>query len=158
MAQGVFHFRVMTDEQMEVLRKQISVYATICQQLVEMHKAIYGKPFVHPRTCPRNPHCDSSATPGGHKMASRQRWSPTPAQLLVLESIFDQGNVAPSKQKVKEIASELANHGQISETNVYNWFQNRRARLKRKQPAAMPSNQMGSSEAAGSYDPFNVDR
>ena len=31
--------QVMTDEQMETLRRQISVYATICQQLVEMHKA-----------------------------------------------------------------------------------------------------------------------
>lgn len=73
-------------------------------------------------------------------MASRQRWSPTPGQLLVLESIFNQGNVAPSKQKVKEIASELASRGQISETNVYNWFQNRRARLKRSHPTAMRSN------------------
>jgi hypothetical protein len=30
---------IMTDEQLETLRRQISVYATICQQLVEMHKA-----------------------------------------------------------------------------------------------------------------------
>lgn len=29
----------MTEEQLETLRRQISVYATICQQLVEMHKA-----------------------------------------------------------------------------------------------------------------------
>ncbi|KAK1439246.1 hypothetical protein QVD17_05062 [Tagetes erecta] len=39
----------------------------------------------------------------------------------------------PSKQKIKEITSELSQHGHISETNVYNWFQNRRARSKRKQ-------------------------
>nr|XP_040259402.1 uncharacterized protein LOC109748470 isoform X5 [Aegilops tauschii subsp. strangulata] len=32
--------KVMTDEQMEVLRKQISIYATICEQLVEMHCAL----------------------------------------------------------------------------------------------------------------------
>ena len=32
--------KVMTDEQMEVLRKQISIYATICEQLVEMHRAL----------------------------------------------------------------------------------------------------------------------
>ena len=31
--------QVMTDEQLETLRRQISVYSTICQQLVEMHKA-----------------------------------------------------------------------------------------------------------------------
>lgn len=30
--------RVMTDEQMELLRKQIAVYAMICEQLVQMHK------------------------------------------------------------------------------------------------------------------------
>lgn len=34
------YVKVMTDEQMELLRRQISVYATICDQLVEMHKAI----------------------------------------------------------------------------------------------------------------------
>ncbi|KAI5064301.1 hypothetical protein GOP47_0020971 [Adiantum capillus-veneris] len=40
-AEGLVAVRgqVMTDEQMETLRRQISVYATICQQLVEMHKA-----------------------------------------------------------------------------------------------------------------------
>lgn len=32
--------RVMTDEQMEVLRKQIAAYASICEQLVAMHKSI----------------------------------------------------------------------------------------------------------------------
>jgi len=32
--------KVMTDEQMEVLRKQISIYATICEQLVEMHRTL----------------------------------------------------------------------------------------------------------------------
>lgn len=47
---------LMTDEQMELLRKQISVYATICEQLVEMHKAITAQqdivgthsPFLSP--------------------------------------------------------------------------------------------------------------
>lgn len=35
---GVLYVKVMTDEQLETLRKQIAVYATICEQLVEMHK------------------------------------------------------------------------------------------------------------------------
>lgn len=35
---GVLYVKVMTDEQMETLRKQIAVYASICEQLVEMHK------------------------------------------------------------------------------------------------------------------------
>lgn len=38
--EGALYVKVMTDEQLEVLRRQIAVYATICQQLVEMHKAI----------------------------------------------------------------------------------------------------------------------
>lgn len=37
---GGLYVKVMTDEQMEVLRKQISVYASICEQLVEMHKSV----------------------------------------------------------------------------------------------------------------------
>lgn len=37
---GVLYVKVMTDDQMEILRKQISVYATICEQLVEMHKSL----------------------------------------------------------------------------------------------------------------------
>lgn len=37
---GGLYVKVMTDDQMELLRQQISVYATICQQLVEMHKAV----------------------------------------------------------------------------------------------------------------------
>lgn len=37
---GGLYVKVMTDEQMELLRRQIAVYATICEQLVEMHKAV----------------------------------------------------------------------------------------------------------------------
>jgi hypothetical protein len=69
-------------------------------------------------------------------------------QLQILENIFDQGNGTPSKQKIKEIAVELSHHGQISETNVYNWFQNRRARSKRKQAAALPNNVESEAEEA----------
>jgi hypothetical protein len=67
-------------------------------------------------------------------------------QLQILENIFDQGNGTPSKQKIKEITAELSHHGQISETNVYNWFQNRRARSKRKQAAALPNNAESEAE------------
>jgi hypothetical protein len=34
------YVKVMTDEQLETLRKQIAVYATICEQLVQMHKTL----------------------------------------------------------------------------------------------------------------------
>ncbi|XP_059642148.1 WUSCHEL-related homeobox 8 [Cornus florida] len=135
---GMF-VKVMTDEQMEVLRKQIAVYATICEELVEMHKSLTSH---HDLTGVRlgNLYCDPLVTSAGHKITGRQRWTPTPVQLQILERIFDQGNGTPSKQKIKEITSELSQHGQISETNVYNWFQNRRARSKRKQQVAGTSN------------------
>ncbi|KAL1820297.1 hypothetical protein ACET3Z_015166 [Daucus carota] len=132
---GMF-VKVMTDEQMEVLRKQIAVYATICQQLVDLHKSLTNQ---HDLAGVRmgNPYCDPSM---GHKITGRQRWTPTPVQLQILERMFEQGNGTPSKQKIKEITSELSQHGQISETNVYNWFQNRRARSKRKQQVSAPNN------------------
>lgn len=41
---GGMFVKVMTDEQMEVLRKQIAAYATICEQLVEMHKSLTSHP------------------------------------------------------------------------------------------------------------------
>uniref|UniRef100_A0A1D1YR48 WUSCHEL-related homeobox 8 n=1 Tax=Anthurium amnicola TaxID=1678845 RepID=A0A1D1YR48_9ARAE len=144
--EGVLYIQVMTDEQMEVLRKQISVYATICEQLVEMHKAITAQQDTLAGMRLGNLHCDPLMTSGGHKLTARQRWTPSPVQLQILEDIFDQGTVTPSKQKIKDITSELANHGQICETNVYNWFQNRRARSKRKQTVALPNNMESEAE------------
>lgn len=93
-----------------------------------------------------NLYCDPQIIPGGHKITARQRWQPTPMQLQILENIFDQGNGTPSKQRIKEITAELSHHGQISETNVYNWFQNRRARSKRKQAASLPNNAESEAE------------
>ncbi|XP_073105864.1 WUSCHEL-related homeobox 8 isoform X2 [Elaeis guineensis] len=147
MAEGVLYVKVMTDEQMEVLRRQISVYATICEQLVEMHKAVTAHQDSLAGMRLGRLYCDPLMTPGGHKLTARQRWTPTPMQLQILESIFDEGNGTPSKQKIKDITLELSQHGQISETNVYNWFQNRRARSKRKQTAALPNNTDSEVEA-----------
>jgi hypothetical protein len=79
----------------------------------------------------------------GFRASARQRWTPSQTQLQILESLFEQGHATPSKQKIKEITMELSQHGQISETNVYNWFQNRKARAKRKQ---LPSQRGGESE------------
>ncbi|KAL6011962.1 hypothetical protein ACLOJK_002429 [Asimina triloba] len=136
---GVMYVKVMTDEQMELLRRQISVYATICEQLVEMHKAITAQQDSISGLKLGNIYCDPLMASSGHKITARQRWTPTPVQLQTLESIFEQGNGTPSKQRIKEITSDLSQHGQISETNVYNWFQNRRARSKRKQLQPLPN-------------------
>ncbi|GMP32169.1 hypothetical protein CsSME_00006053 [Camellia sinensis var. sinensis] len=135
---GVF-VKVMTDEQLEILRKQIAAYAAICDQLVQMHKSLSSHSDL---TGARlgNLYCDPLMTYVGHKISGRQRWTPTPVQLQILERLFDQGNGTPSKQKIKDITSDLSQHGQISESNVYHWFQNRRARSKRKQHVAAPNN------------------
>ncbi|KAL9461876.1 hypothetical protein AB3S75_004803 [Citrus x aurantiifolia] len=153
-ANGVMYVKVMTDEQLETLRKQIAVYATICEQLVEMHKSLSAhQDLAAAGGRLGNIYCDPLMTSGGgHKISARQRWTPTPVQLQILESIFDQGTGTPSKQKIKEITVELSQHGQISETNVYNWFQNRRARSKRKQLVSSSANTLhngGGAAAAG---------
>ncbi|KAL4367333.1 hypothetical protein GQ457_05G011840 [Hibiscus cannabinus] len=127
---------VMTDDQLETLRKQIAVYASLCEQLLQMHNNL-----TLTATGGRlgNLYSDPLMTPGGHKISARQRWTPTAVQLRILERIFDEVTGTPSKPKIREITSELSQHGQISETNVYNWFQNRRARSKRKQAVAAES-------------------
>uniref|UniRef100_A0A5B7AJ77 Putative WUSCHEL-related homeobox 8 n=1 Tax=Davidia involucrata TaxID=16924 RepID=A0A5B7AJ77_DAVIN len=136
---GGIYVKVMTDEQMELLRRQISVYATICEQLVEMHKAFTSQQDLAGMRL-GNLYCDPLMTSAGLKINARQRWTPTAIQLQILERIFDQGNGTPGKQKIKQITAELSQHGQVSETNVYNWFQNRRARSKRKQLFVAPNN------------------
>ncbi|MCO5607918.1 hypothetical protein L7F22_062120 [Adiantum nelumboides] len=137
--------QVMTDEQLETLRRQISVYATICQQLVEMHKAIMAQQgSASGLWLGTSIPLDSSLHSMGHKLTSRQRWTPSQIQLHTLERLFEQESGTPNKQRIKEITMELSQHGQISETNVYNWFQNRRARTKRKQQLGGANN--GDSE------------
>ncbi|KAL2457663.1 WUSCHEL-related homeobox 13 [Forsythia ovata] len=143
--------KVMTDEQIEILRKQIAAYATICKQLVDLHKSLASQ---HDLEGVRlgNLYCHPIVTSGGHKFMGRQRWTPTPVQLQILERIFDQGHGTPSKHNITEITSELSQHGQVSETNIYNWFQNRRARSKRKQQAA-PANDAASEMETGIESP-----
>uniref|UniRef100_A0A7N0SZV9 Homeobox domain-containing protein n=1 Tax=Kalanchoe fedtschenkoi TaxID=63787 RepID=A0A7N0SZV9_KALFE len=140
---GDMYMKVMTDEQMELLRHQISAYTAISQRLVDMHKTISAQQDLAGIRL-GSLYCDPLMTSAGHKITARQRWTPTPQQLQRLEQLFDQGNGTPSKQKIKEITDELTKHGQISETNVYNWFQNRRARSKRKQSVSATHN--GDSE------------
>ncbi|KAJ1443149.1 Homeobox-like domain superfamily [Sesbania bispinosa] len=147
----MMYVKVMTDEQLETLRKQIAVYATICEQLIEMHKTLSAHQDLAGVRL-GGMYCDPLMASGGHKISSRQRWTPTPVQLQILERIFDAGTGTPSKEKIKEITAELSQHGQISETNVYNWFQNRRARSKRKQQSVAPSSVNAESEVETEVD------
>lgn len=135
---GMDYMKVMTDEQIEELRLQISAYTTISEQLVEMHKSIAAQQELSGMRL-GGLYCDPLLISASQKTTTRQRWTPTPVQLQALERVFDQGTGTPSKQKITEITAELSQHGPISDTNVYNWFQNRRARLKRKQSGAFPN-------------------
>ncbi|KAG0567598.1 hypothetical protein KC19_7G146900 [Ceratodon purpureus] len=139
--------QVMTEEQLETLRRQISVYSTICQQLVEMHKASVSQQAALPGMLVGGQisSLDQMTGTPTHKSTARQRWTPSQHQLQILEKLFEQGNGTPNKQRIKEITAELSQHGAISETNVYNWFQNRKARAKRKQQMVTPKD--GESEA-----------
>nr|PNR39691.1 hypothetical protein PHYPA_019970 [Physcomitrium patens] len=139
--------QVMTEEQLETLRRQISVYATICQQLVEMHKASVSQQASLPGILASGQIVSMDHLTGTppHKSTARQRWTPSQHQLQILEKLFEQGSGTPNKQRIKEITAELSQHGAISETNVYNWFQNRKARAKRKQQLVTPRD--GESEA-----------
>lgn len=40
---GAYDGRVMTEEQMEILSKQIAIYAAICGQLVSLHESLSSK-------------------------------------------------------------------------------------------------------------------
>lgn len=122
-------YQVMTTSQLETLRRQICVYSTICSQLVEMHKAMSQQAS----TSRERMLYDLPVSGQGFRPSARQRWAPSQTQLHILERLYDHGNCTPNKKKIKEITSELSQHGPISETNVYNWFQNRKARAKRKQ-------------------------
>ncbi|PPS15069.1 hypothetical protein GOBAR_AA05493 [Gossypium barbadense] len=105
--------KVMSDEQVEELKKQIVAYSAISEQLAELHKSMSAP---HDFTGIRlgNLYSDPISASVGHKITARQRWTPTPLQLQILENIYEQGTGTPSKQKIKEIASELAQHGSVN--------------------------------------------
>ncbi|KAJ8513706.1 hypothetical protein OPV22_004140 [Ensete ventricosum] len=93
-AEGVLCVKVMTDEQMEVLRSQISAYAAICEQLVEMHRTM----IAHQDSLSgmRSGHLFPDQSSGGAKISAKQRWTPTPAQNRRARSKRKQAFAAPS--------------------------------------------------------------
>ncbi|CAK8541002.1 unnamed protein product [Lathyrus sativus] len=118
----------MTNEQIEILRKQIAVYAYISELLIQRHnnfsscqhftsgarmKLIYDPLLIN-------------------KISLKQRWKPTNSQIQALEQIYAADQRTPNKERIKKITVDLSKFGPISEFNVYIWFQNRRARLKKK--------------------------
>ncbi|XP_073387836.1 uncharacterized protein [Physcomitrium patens] len=90
---------------------------------------------------------------------TRSRWSANQQQLQNLESIFEQGNGnTPNKARIKDITIELNQFGHISETNVYNWFQNRKARAKRKLQQRVGRTRRLSCTATGSTCKWRVNQ
>ena len=61
------------------------------------------------------------------------RWAPTTEQLATLERNFQPNLGTPGKSKIRALLDEMSVYGPISEKNIYNWFQNRRARSKKRQ-------------------------
>ena len=49
-----------------------------------------------------------------------------------MEQFLLLGTGNPSRHKIKDMVATLCQFGPITETNVYNWFQNKKARKKRK--------------------------
>lgn len=106
--------------------------STLMAELVQPYYTVNGTGIMATGVQPSSVMDQVTMTPM-HRATVRQRWTPSQNQLQILERLFEQGNGTPSKQRIKEITTELMQHGHVGETNVYNWFQNRKARAKRKQ-------------------------
>ncbi|GAB4842586.1 hypothetical protein Ancab_012562, partial [Ancistrocladus abbreviatus] len=64
--------------------------------------------------------------------ATPTRWRPTPDQLMILEELFVGGVKTPSASQIQRITVHLSRYGKIECKNVFYWFQNHKAREKRK--------------------------
>ena len=146
----------LTRVQMDTLRHQIAAFSHICRQniLLTQQQAEERRPGgggAQYRALPGNPTLAAIASSigagsaGGSQPAypgpiyskdksvpGQPRWSPTPAQLTRLEELFATGMGTPNGAIRTRITEELAKLGPINEANVYNWFQNKKARMKKK--------------------------
>ncbi|XP_024529082.1 WUSCHEL-related homeobox 6 [Selaginella moellendorffii] len=61
-----------------------------------------------------------------------ERWLPNREQLAVLEDLYSKGTM-PSQENIAEAVSLVGHdHGPVSESKVYFWFQNKKARERRQ--------------------------
>ncbi|KAI9128800.1 hypothetical protein K1719_000283 [Acacia pycnantha] len=127
--------KVMSDEQIETLRMQIASFNSISFMLAGSHnrRLTFHPPLPDlplPEVEVENTQQEEPLTLHG---GQRRRWTPTREQIEILESLFKDGEGShPNKEKIKEITTVLSQHGQVSDANVYNWFQYRHARLRKK--------------------------
>ncbi|XP_043699650.1 WUSCHEL-related homeobox 9-like [Telopea speciosissima] len=82
--------------------------------------------------CQRNPYPSVSSC-DERSPEPKPRWNPKPEQIRILERIFNSGVVNPPRDEIKKIRSQLQEYGQVGDTNVFYWFQNRKSRSKHKQ-------------------------
>lgn len=145
----------MTERQLYAFRQQVAAYAHICQQLlqvtsVQAHQQtahqkrqvdsrISQRPQVLSSVAHKMPgdHGSSGGGRGADKSARGARWTGTPKHYEILEQMFQNGQAPPVREELTRITAELAKHGTIGESNVYNWFQNRRSREKKIQAQAL---------------------
>eukprot|EP00238_Polyblepharides_amylifera_P011697 CAMPEP_0196582854 /NCGR_PEP_ID=MMETSP1081-20130531/40981_1 /TAXON_ID=36882 /ORGANISM="Pyramimonas amylifera, Strain CCMP720" /LENGTH=193 /DNA_ID=CAMNT_0041903561 /DNA_START=194 /DNA_END=778 /DNA_ORIENTATION=+ len=111
---------LMTPAQVQQFKAQLKDYTNICYRLVLMHNQLVAE--------------ESRSVP--LKLATR--WIPTAEQVQVMEEAFAAGHVAPSKAKLKDLSMQLMQLGPVGEANLYNWFQNRKARAKKRIQSNFP--------------------
>ena len=70
-------------------------------------------------------------TAGVYSVPGKVRWQRTTAQLERLEQLFANDTTTPRGEKLKQVTEELSALGPIQECNVFNWFQNKKSRLKK---------------------------
>ena len=73
---------------------------------------------------------------GVYSVPGKVRWQPTTAQFERLEQLFAIDTTTPQRENLKQVTEELSALGPIQECNVYNWFQNKKARLKKREQDA----------------------
>ncbi|KAL7598379.1 hypothetical protein Lser_V15G23020 [Lactuca serriola] len=64
--------------------------------------------------------------------AGTTRWCPTPEQVMLLEGMYRGGLKTPSSTQIQQITTRLSIYGKIQEKNVFYWFQNHKARERKK--------------------------
>ena len=149
----------MTEQQKYALRQQIASYAHICQQLLQLtHEAAQRDLQLSARGEYDTHHASSSykekqpkkekphkerKTPasifsntGVYSVPGKVRWQPTTAQFERLEQMLAIDTTTPQREHLKQVTEELSMLGPIAECNVYNWFQNKKARLKKREQDA----------------------
>uniref|UniRef100_A0ACD5VJI2 Uncharacterized protein n=1 Tax=Avena sativa TaxID=4498 RepID=A0ACD5VJI2_AVESA len=68
----------------------------------------------------------------GRSTETKPRWNPRPEQIRILEALFNSGMMNPPRDEIPRIRMRLQEYGQVGDSNVFYWFQNRKSRSKNK--------------------------